>query len=879
MYRLIVIICVVCFQCTSDGIVDSNVKPEANRFEVELVVDNLNQPMSMDIINDGRIFFVEKDGAVKVVDPITHNVKTIAEIPVNSRFSVPYTTSGSKYDADDGMHGIVVDPDFVDNGFIYLYYSPQTEEPISQVVRYTYTNDQLDLSSKVVLLEWKTQRERCCHWGGGMVFDKDGNLLISTGDNSGGSMKNEVGDARRTSGNSNDLRGSILRIHPNSDGSYSIPEGNLFPEGTPNTKPEIYIMGVRNPWRLSMDSKTGWLFWGEVGPSTDEFNLAKKAGNFGWPFFIADNEKYLNLESDYDTTLIRNESVFNTGVVELPTPPVPALVWYDRNPSEQFPIPGSGSLSAVGGPVFRKSDFKNADRLFPAYYEGKWFVTDYVRGWIMVIELGENGEFKSMEEFMPEFSFTGINDMDFGIDGDLYVLQYGHDSYAPYAKDAKLFRIKYNNGNRKPIANATGNNLNGSVPLTVELNAQGSIDFDNNISKYVWKIHSESGESTTYEGVNPVIKIDNAGFYKAVLTVIDEEGLMDKDSIEIIAGNNAPEIDLDFMGSNRSFYFPGDRIEYSVRITDQEDRNIDSSRIKFWSDFLPAGYDSNDFIAIVNTFPANLSSKAIIGESLIVQNNCYQCHTLDRTAVGPSYSDVATKYKSDGEVHHYLSNKIIEGSVGVWGQVEMPSHPSISKEEASYIVDFILEATDESHQRSTLPLSGTIPIPSENVILGDLIIKVSYKDQGKDGLPELETDKMQILRNPTIFISSIDTAMGMRIYTPHFKQLNHLITNNPFAFVGVRDVDLSGISEIGLEIIGLDKMNDSDWELSIFAGSPSGELLGHSNLSDAIVEDEKLVRLTLNSISKEKGLYIVFDHNDSTERKHEIELRSLTLYR
>src|SRR5690554_3857463 len=129
MYRLIVIICVVCFQCTSDGIVDSNVKPEANRFEVELVVDNLNQPMSMDIINDGRIFFVEKDGAVKVVDPITHNVKTIAEIPVNSRFSVPYTTSGSKYDADDGMHGIVVDPDFVDNGFIYLYYSPQTEEP------------------------------------------------------------------------------------------------------------------------------------------------------------------------------------------------------------------------------------------------------------------------------------------------------------------------------------------------------------------------------------------------------------------------------------------------------------------------------------------------------------------------------------------------------------------------------------------------------------------------------------------------------------------------------------------------------------------------------------------------------------------------------
>src|SRR5690606_3790208 len=171
----------------------------------------------------------------------------------------------------------------------------------------------------------------------------DKNLLVAIGDNSGFNFNSEYGDSRRTSGNTNDLRGSILRIKPKSDGTYTIPKGNLFPEGTPDTRPEIYIMGVRNPWRLSLDSKTGWIYWGEVGPSTDEFNLAREAGNFGWPFYIANNERNLSAEIDYDTTRIINESPYNTGLLELPSPPVPAMAWYDRNPSEIFPIPGSGS--------------------------------------------------------------------------------------------------------------------------------------------------------------------------------------------------------------------------------------------------------------------------------------------------------------------------------------------------------------------------------------------------------------------------------------------------------------------------------------------------------------------------------------------------------
>jgi cytochrome c len=93
-------------------------------------------------------------------------------------------------------------------------------------------------------------------------------------------------------------------VHPEADGTATIPKGNLFPPGTPNTRPEIYVMGNRNPWRIAVDRRSGFLYWGEVGPDAggpnenrgpagfDEINQARAAGNFGWPLIIADNKPY-----------------------------------------------------------------------------------------------------------------------------------------------------------------------------------------------------------------------------------------------------------------------------------------------------------------------------------------------------------------------------------------------------------------------------------------------------------------------------------------------------------------------------------------------------------------------------------------------------------
>jgi hypothetical protein len=185
-----------------------------------------------------------------------------------------------------------------------------------------------------------------------------------------------------------------------------------------------------------------------------------------------------------------NTSVNNTGLRELP-PAQPAMIYYPSGVSEQFPEVGSGGRCAAGGPVYRRADFAaDAERPWPAYFEGKWIITDCSRGWIIAVTMDEDASYQSMERLFPGLPFAEPMDMKFGPDGSLYVLDYG-STWFDKSDDSKLVRIEYTAGNRTPVAAASSDRTGGVAPVEIGLSADGSIDHDGDPLRY--DIHSDIG--------------------------------------------------------------------------------------------------------------------------------------------------------------------------------------------------------------------------------------------------------------------------------------------------------------------------------------------------------------------------------------------------
>src|SRR5688572_8840809 len=340
MFKPLVVVCAALFCLKVNAQVSS---PPDYRFKPEVVADGLVQPMELELAPDGRIFFNEINGKLRIFKPGNSSVVLAGEIVV-------FTAQ------ENGFLGFALDPNFRENQWIYLFYSPK-DYAGQRLSRFRMEGDALDLASEKPVLQFPEQREDCCHHAGSVEFGPDGNLFISTGDNThpGGDSDGYAPiderpgkgpfDAQKSSANTHDLRGKILRIRPTAEGGYTVPEGNLFPRDGSQGRPEIYVMGCRNPWRMSVDQKTGNVYWGEVGPDAggdgprgsrgyDEINQAKKAGNFGWPYFVGNNFVYYDYDfatkqvgAKFDSAQPTYSSPNNTGAKILP-PAQPAFIYW-----------------------------------------------------------------------------------------------------------------------------------------------------------------------------------------------------------------------------------------------------------------------------------------------------------------------------------------------------------------------------------------------------------------------------------------------------------------------------------------------------------------------------------------------------------------------
>lgn len=866
---------------------NASVAPEENRFTKVVLDEGLYEPMELDLLPDGRILFVERKGAIKLFDPAVNQTKVVHELAVHSGH-------------EDGLLGLAIDPNYASNKWIYLFYSPVGDEPKQHVSRFVFDNNTLDLESEKVLLEIATQREECCHSAGSLEFGPNGNLFISTGDNTnphasdGFSPSDEregrgPWDAQKSSANRNDLRGKVLRITPKEDGSYSIPDGNLFAKDGSDGRPEIYVMGCRNPFRIAIDQQTGFLYWGDVGPDAgeakegrgpaghDEVNQARQAGFFGWPYFVGNNKPYTEYDFASETSLKAhdparpiNNSPNNTGAQELP-PAQSAFIWYPYSESKEFPLVGNGGRNAMAGQVFYLNDYPESDQRFPQYYDQKLFTYDWMRGWFMAVTMDEEGNFVRMERFLAGMTFNNPVDMLFGPDGDIFMLEYGTNWFSQN-DDARLVHLQYIAGNRVPLAKIGVEKTVGAAPLSLEFDGNQSVDFDGDSLSYAWTFTGDAVQSTEK---NPSFTFEKPGTYQVSLTVADEAGETSQASVEILVGNDPPELSWQISG-NQSFYWDNQQITYAVDVKDSEDgqlgSGIDPSQVTVSIDYLERGWDQNE-IALGHQAMMEASAFAV-GQKLVSQSDCRACHQMDQKSVGPTYLDIAKKYAGDAKAVSYLAQKIIQGGGGVWGDIMMAAHPQLSTSEAEQMSKYILSLGSSAASPSGLPLKGSYSF-TDHIGKGEegsYILTASYKDKGGDGIGPLTVQKMITLRHPKIIAANVSQNLGAMQFevTPDMappgmtiEEAFEMLIGTKGSSVVYEGIDLTGIGAIKMTGGAMSAFMDGGW-VDVRVDGPEGELLGSVEVETSMSFDiqGQSYTIPLSGTTGKHDLYFVFRGGD-----------------
>lgn len=850
--------------------------PEANRFTKVVLGSFFDEPTEMDILPDGRIIFLERKGNVKLYNPTTDSISVINTFNVNTKF-------------EDGMLGIAHDPDFETNKWFYIYYS-HPEKSANVLSRFVFDGEKIDQSSEKQMLEVATQREKCCHTGGSIVFGPGKNLFVSSGDNTspfesdGFSPADERKgrhpfDAQGSSSNTNDLRGKILRIHPEPDGTYTIPEGNLFPKGEEKTRPEIYVMGNRNPYRISVDQKTGFLYWGEVGPDAgndgpergprgyDELNQAQKAGYFGWPLFVGGNYAYAKYDFEkktvgalHDPLKPINTSPNNTGKMELP-PVSPPFIWYPYAESPDFPLMKTGGRNAMAGPVYYSEDYKGKEAAFPDYMDGKLLIYDWIRNWMRLVTMDDKGAITNIEPFMDGTTFNNTIDMAYAPDGKLYTLEYG-TTWFKQNLDARLSRIDFNAGNRVPIALLNASKNSGALPLPVNFSAKDSSDPDGDAITYELVI---DGKILNTNNGEFSFTFDKAGIFHPKLTVTDSKGSKSTVEVTVIAGNEPPVIDIAVEGNDR--FLPGGFANYKVTVNDKEDGGtvdgtVPANRVLVTLDFHPQGYD-------MTKIAQGHQRSELPGKLLMAESDCKSCHLIDQKSAGPSYRDVAKRYSKEVRAVELLSDKVLKGGSGVWGEVAMAAHPQLTKAQAVQMVEYILSLANEKKVVS-LPLSGkanfaVVPPPGPTPTSA-YVLTVTYEDNGANGMPSLSTTKQFMLKSPALKITeATDLKGGVRkMSAAGYDFVENITHNSSLTFA---DIDLTGVSKLNFVVVEMGKITGGEIEVRL--DSPDGMNLGTVNFANSPkveVQSGIYMRpsgITIKEISGKHNLILIFKNEEA----------------
>ncbi len=292
-------------------------------------------------------------------------------------------------------------------------------------------------------------------------------------------------------------------------------------------------------------------------------------------------------------------------------------------------------------------------------------------------------------------------------------------------------------------------------------------------------------------------------------------------------------------------------LDYSISVKDKEETTINPDGIKVSFGYVPRGKD----VAVILAGNSDLGSfKHSGGQQRIATLDCKSCHSMDKVSVGPTYLAISERYAAkEGAVKH-LSDKIIQGGSGVWGERLMSPHPTLSNEDATEIVNYILSLSDKKTARS--PLKDAIAL-KEHIgkgTEGSYLLNASYTDQGANGIEPLQSRDYITLRSPVVQAEDFDEGnVSIATITTAFYAYARGINHN--SYIRFNKIDLTHVRNLKYRLQAL-----SGGKIEVRLDKADGTLISSASIPAKIPNPTAWEEITarLNEVSGIHDLYFVF---------------------
>jgi glucose/arabinose dehydrogenase len=492
---------------------------ELSGFAEETFVSGLNRPTAMEFAPDGRLFVAEQDGDLRVIKNGALKSTPVLTVSVDSK-------------VERGLIGLVLDPNFSSNNYLYIYWTTTTPTTHNRVSRFTINGDVADPNSRKDILDLPSlDPAHQNHNGGAMHFGPDGKLYVAVGENGNPTQAQDL---------SNPF-GKILRV--NSDGT--IPQDGPFYDSTTGIARAIYAYGLRNTFTFDFQEDTGRFFANDVGQNEwEEVNDIKRGGNYGWPLHEG-----------------------------------PSTASGFESPVYSYSHDDYGSTAIVGAAFYDHQDNHTAP--FPASYDNNYFY-GAIHGDVYVADLDNPGE--EPVRFARKVPYPV--DLDMGPDGSLFLLA-RVTGYSPGEGTARVLRYSFTGTDRPSI---------GLQPANETSSVGGDATFNISASgpalSYQWQrdgVDIAGATSNSYT-IEDVAVTDNGAKFRVVVS--NSAGSVTSNAATLTVVSNKAPVPVITTPVTGLHFIAGQPIDYTGTATDVEDGTIDPASYVWNISYFRGGFDT-----------------------------------------------------------------------------------------------------------------------------------------------------------------------------------------------------------------------------------------------------------------------------------------------